>query len=153
MDRTEYREFRPYSHSRYVFEGDDAPAWIKKTSEKRKRVLHDRFAKALAHAMEDYLQTVTGNLSVKRKVEGKITEGDLITLIAQLRRELKKMKEYVYGAKPLTFTRKNPYYRRGDERAPFYSEAFMYALLGKEEGRTVGYAFGRLCDLVGLERV
>ena len=47
-------------------------------------------------------------------------------------------------------------YERGDESAPFFSEAFLYVLLGKEEARTVlaklhhveaplGLRDGRLC--------
>lgn len=153
MDRMEYKEFRPYHHSRFIFEGEDAPAWLKKVSKRRKNEIHDRFAKALAYAMEDYLRVVTDNLPIKRKVEGKITTEELSTLIAQIRRDLKRMQSYVYGTKPMGFTRKNPYYRKGDEKMPFYSEAFLYPLLGKEDGRTVCYSFERLCELVGLERV
>ena len=148
----EWREFRPFHHSRYIFEGDDAPAWLKKFSKKKQNVMHDRFGKALAFAMEAYIDNVTGNLPVKRKTEGKVTEHEIKVLIAQIRRELVRMRKYVYGAKPMAFTRSNPYYRKGDEKAPFYSEAFLYALLGKEDGRTVCYAFERLCGLVGMER-
>ena len=149
----EWKEFRPASHSRPIFDGEDAPAWLKKLSQRKKNVLHDRFAKAMAFAMECYLDTVVGNLPVKRRVEGKITEHDLKVQIAQIRRDLVRMRKYVYGTKPMGFTRKNPYYRKGDEKAPFYSEAFLYPLLGKEDGRTVCYSFDRLCELVGLERV
>lgn len=35
------------------------------------------------------------------------------------------------------FTRKNPYYSKGDEDAPFFTEAYLYTLLGKEDARTV----------------
>ena len=38
------------------------------------------------------------------------------------------------------------YYEKGDENAPFFSEAFLYNLLGKEDARTLLYllreAFG-----------
>lgn len=149
----ELREFQPYHHSRYVFDGEDASAWIKKLSKRKKNELHSRFAKALAYAMEDYLDTITRNLPIKRKVEGKITEHEIKVQIAQIRRDLVRMQKYVYGTKPMGFTRSNPYYRKGDEKMPFYSEAFLYALLGKEDGRTVCYSFERLCELVGLERV
>jgi hypothetical protein len=148
----EYREFQPWHHSRQVFDGEDAPAWLKKLSKRKKNLIHDRFAKTLAFAMECYLDNVAGNLPVKRKTEGKITEHDIKVQIAQIRRELVRMKRYVFGHKPMAFTRSNPYYRKGDEKAPFYSEAFLYPLLGKDDGRTVCYAFERLCELVGLER-
>lgn len=147
----EMREFRPFHHSRFIFDGERSPAWVKKLSQKKKNVLHELFGRALGFAMEDYLDTVAGNLPLKRKVEGKITEHEIKVQIAQIRRELVRMQKYVYGAKPMTFSRGNPYYRKGDEKAPFYSEAFLYPLLGKDAGRTVCYAFERLCGLVGMK--
>lgn len=152
MGNLEFKEFRPFHHSRYVVEGEDAPAWIKKISKRRKNELHDRFGRAVGYAMEDYLRTVADNIPVKKKTDGKITEKDFLCLLAQMRRDLKRMKEWVFGCKPMTFTRSNPYYRKGDEKAPFYSEAFLYALLGKDAGRTVCYSFDRICELAGLGR-
>lgn len=150
MGNLEYKEFRPFYHSRFVVEGEGTPAWIKKISKRRKNELHDRFGRALHYAMEDYLRTVADNIPVKKKVKGEITAKDLLTLLAQMRRDLKHMKAWVFGCKPMAFTRSNPYYRKGDEKAPFYSEAFLYALLGKDAGRTVCYSFDRICKLVGL---
>lgn len=37
-------------------------------------------------------------------------------------------------------TKDNPYYSSGDEKAPFFSEAYLYTLFGKEQARTIlGY--------------
>jgi hypothetical protein len=45
----------------------------------------------------------------------------------------------------------SPFYAKGDENAPFYTEAFLYSLLGKEDGRTICYSFDRLIQLCGFD--
>jgi hypothetical protein len=42
-------------------------------------------------------------------------------------------------------------YDEGDERAPFFSEAFLYNLLGKDEARSVLGIVRRLTVLAGVE--
>lgn len=42
-------------------------------------------------------------------------------------------------------------YSEGDETAPFFSEAFLYNLLGKDEARSVLGIVRRLCVLAGVE--
>jgi hypothetical protein len=42
-------------------------------------------------------------------------------------------------------------YDEGDEEAPFFSEAFLYNLLGKDEARSVLGIMRRLCTLAGVE--
>lgn len=42
-------------------------------------------------------------------------------------------------------------YAEGDETAPFFSEAFLYNLLGKDEARSVLGIMSRLCKLAGVE--
>jgi hypothetical protein len=43
-------------------------------------------------------------------------------------------------------------YNEGDEAAPFFSEAFLYNLLGKDEARSVLGIVRRLCVLAGVEQ-
>lgn len=43
-------------------------------------------------------------------------------------------------------------YQEGDETAPFFTEAFLYNLLGKDEARSVLGIVRRLCVLAGVER-
>lgn len=38
---------------------------------------------------------------------------------------------------PEQFSDKNEMYEKGDEQAPFYSEAYLYNLLGKMDARTI----------------
>lgn len=42
-----------------------------------------------------------------------------------------------------------PYYAEGDERAPFFSEAYLYNLLGKEDARTVLAIVGNVLRAFG----
>jgi hypothetical protein len=41
-------------------------------------------------------------------------------------------------------------YENGDEIAPFFTEAFLYNLLGKEDARSVLSIMRRLCVLAGV---
>jgi len=41
-------------------------------------------------------------------------------------------------------------YEKGDEKAPFFSETYLYNLMGKGEARTVLSFIRRLCDVVGI---
>ncbi len=150
MGDHEYKEFRPHHHTSLAMD-EQATPWLKKMSKRKKSQLRDRIATAIAFAVEDYLRRVVENLPIKRELNAPVTEKDLQTLVAQMRRELARMQKYVYGHKPMQFNRKNLYYRAGDEKAPFYSEAFLYPLLGKDDGRTVCYSFEGLCRMVGLE--
>ena len=42
-------------------------------------------------------------------------------------------------------------YSEGDEEAPFFSEAFLYNLVGKDEARSILGIVRRLCVLAGVE--
>ena len=50
-----------------------------------------------------------------------------------------------YDGKPMGM------YGEGDEKAPFFTEAFLYNLLGKDEARSVLGIMTRLCKLAGVE--
>ena len=41
-------------------------------------------------------------------------------------------------------------YEEGDEKTPFFSEAYLYNLIGKDAARTVLSYVQRLCDVVGI---
>jgi len=42
-------------------------------------------------------------------------------------------------------------YDEGDEFAPFFSEAFLYNLVGKDDARSILGIIRGLCDLAGVE--
>lgn len=47
--------------------------------------------------------------------------------------------------------KKSGYYSEGDEKAPFFSEAFLYNLLGKDDARTVLAVLHRALESVGVD--
>jgi len=46
---------------------------------------------------------------------------------------------------------KSEMYDEGDEDAPFFSEAYLYNLLGKENARTVLAGLRQICEAAGLD--
>ena len=53
-----------------------------------------------------------------------------------LKKALDKLMSFTLDDVPESF-KKNEWYEAGDENQPFFSEAFLYPLLGKEDARTV----------------
>ena len=43
-------------------------------------------------------------------------------------------------------------YEEGDEKAPFFSETYLYNLMGKDGARTVLSYIRKLCDIVGIDK-
>ena len=54
----------------------------------------------------------------------------------EYRKAVLRLLEYRPGFLPKTESSED-FYRDGDEKAPFFSEAYLYNLLGKEEARTL----------------
>jgi hypothetical protein len=48
------------------------------------------------------------------------------------------------------FNKENPYYSEGDEKAPIFSEAFLYTLLGKETARSILYRLNAIIEACGI---
>ena len=66
--------------------------------------------------------------------------GNLIGLAARppkvaLIKALQKLTDFIPRSRPGNFTAENANYQRGDERTPFFSEAFLYTLVGKSDAR------------------
>lgn len=51
---------------------------------------------------------------------------------------------------PESFNKDNYYYRDGDEQGPFFTEGYLYTLLGKEDARTLLYTFARLLEAMDI---
>lgn len=46
--------------------------------------------------------------------------------------------------------KKSPHYEEGDEKAPFFTEAFLYNLLGKSDARTLLSLMKRALGIRGI---
>ena len=68
-----------------------------------------------------------------------------------IREALVRLFELKLEATPEHF-KKNYGYSKGDEDAPFFSEVFLYALLGKSDARTILAMMRPLTEAVDLDR-
>jgi hypothetical protein len=76
-------------------------------------------------------------------------DGSIIGLVAlppkvALTKALQKLTDFIPRTRPRNFTAANDNYQRDDERTPFFSESFLYALVGKSDAR---YLLAKLYDL------
>ena len=69
----------------------------------------------------------------------------------RMREALVRLYELKLEGTPEHF-KKNYGYSKGDEDAPFFSETFLYVLLGKSDARTVLALMRPLTEAVGLDR-
>lgn len=63
---------------------------------------------------------------------------------------LKKLLEWTPEYFDVEQFKNNPDYEEGDEKAPFFSEAFLYILLGKEDARTLLSLMRRALGIKGI---
>lgn len=85
-----------------------------------------------------------------------VDEHEAAELARRLREFKLEGKEYwkqlfIANDTDLTTGRRFGMYSDGDENAPFFTEAFLYNLLGKDEARSVLDIVRRLCRLAGVE--
>jgi hypothetical protein len=57
---------------------------------------------------------------------------------------LQKLTDFIPRTRPSNFTAENANYQRDDERTPFFSESFLYTLVGKSDAR---YILAKFYDL------
>lgn len=91
---------------------------------------------------------------IKEEVKKPLSKTDLAALLAQVRIMVKKMMEFNPGfgyetMKKYADLNKYPC-EKEDADAPFYSETFLYLVLGKEDARSVLYPMQRLADMLGI---
>ena len=79
-----------------------------------------------------------------------VKEASYVAEPEDLRAAFKKLLRLKLEGVPEHFT-KLAGYAKGDEDAPFFSEAFLYVLLGKEDARTVLSYIHNLIKLAGLD--
>ena len=68
----------------------------------------------------------------------------------RIREAVNRLSEWSPEGTPEHFT-KNYGYSKGDEDAPFFSEAFLYVLLGKEDARTILALMRPVFENVGMD--
>lgn len=69
----------------------------------------------------------------------------------RIRDALRDLYTWTPESKPKQFSnRAGTGYRKGDEDAPFFTESFLYVLLGKEDARSLLGRMRVLCEALGL---
>ena len=122
----------------------------------------ERLGRALEEAfgakMEDEIHDAIHLVRVKREVKKALSKKDLATLMAEIRRiagRMMKLRLDWPGKLVRAHAEANGYgagcVDDGDGEAPFYSEAFLYPVLGKEDARSVLYPMEHLAQILGLE--
>jgi len=64
-----------------------------------------------------------------------------------------KLFSWTPGFPPEQFTPTNDFYSDGDENSPFFSETFLYTLLGKEDARTLLALMRKSLESVGIDMI
>lgn len=72
-----------------------------------------------------------------------------VTSNRELIRAIKALKEWTPEFKSECFDISNPFYKVGDENSPFFSESFLYTLLGKGDARTLLSLMKPIWKLIG----
>lgn len=92
---------------------------------------------------------------IKEEVKKPLSKADLAALVAKARIEIRKMMEFNpnWGYETMKkYAELNKYpCEQEDANAPFYSETFLYLVLGKEDARSVLYPMNQLARLFGVE--
>jgi len=69
--------------------------------------------------------------------------------IARVYQALTALVEFTVECRPDFSTKEG--YEPGDEKAPFFSETFLYLLLGKMDARTLLARLRRVCEAVDMD--
>ena len=64
---------------------------------------------------------------------------------------VRELQMFVVDTPTILFNKRNQYYEKGNEKTPFFSESFLYPLLGKENARTVLAAVNNVIRAAGID--
>lgn len=80
-----------------------------------------------------------------------IISSEYVTTPEDMKATFKKLLRLKLEGGPLRGFKSSGHYSKGDEDAPFYSESYLYNLLGKEDARTVLGYLHHLAKMAGLD--
>lgn len=143
----ELKEFDPSRHARNVVECSLTLKKLGLTDSQKAQIGKD-IEKNIKWAIEDYLDVISNNVVLKKKLEAPLKLEDAKALLAQAAEIIQDLK----GWKPewgIPHFKKLDGYEKGDEDAPFFSEACLYVLLGKDPARSLLGRMRALAEAVG----
>ncbi len=80
-----------------------------------------------------------------------IVSSEYITTPEDMKATFKKLLRLKLESAPLRGFKSGDYYSKGDEDAPFFSESYLYSLVGKDDARTVLGYLHHLAKMAGLD--
>jgi hypothetical protein len=80
-----------------------------------------------------------------------IISSEYVTTPEDMKATFKKLLRLKLEGDPLRGFKSGDHYSKGDEDAPFFSESYLYNLLGKENARTVLSYLSHLAKMAGLD--
>lgn len=84
--------------------------------------------------LEEITKVICGHCCEPMSVQSR---ADLQTSLTQLQGLVRALFEFKCEDRPEQFSTENPMYEEGDEACPFFTEAYLYVLLGKEDARSL----------------
>lgn len=118
------------------------------------------FKKAMDETAEDWFtEDMLGDAirlgRIKEEVKKPLSKQDLAALLAKVRIEIKNMLEFNPGYGYETMKKYADLHgypcEKEDADAPFYTETFLYLVLGKEDARSVLYPMQQLAEMLGVK--
>jgi hypothetical protein len=90
------------------------------------------------------------DLEILCKRCGQVVRHRCNVLLRQELRDLLRLRPEPDAPLGAAFNRQNPYYSEGCEKAPIFSEVFLYTLLGKETARSILYRLNAVIEACGI---
>lgn len=146
------------SFSTYIRDSMD---WLRKEkglTEYEEKKLEHQLEQAFNWRLRNFLEDAVTMIRVKEEVRKPPTKKDLVSLVTRVRDLVERMMKFKveWPDSLLKAHAKASGYPRsvvdkGDGVAPFYSEVFLYPLLGKEDARSVLYPMEELARVLGVD--
>jgi hypothetical protein len=143
----ELKEFDPSRFARDAVRFSRTLEKLNLTEPQKNQIAKD-IEKQVTWAVEYYLDVVANNCVIKKKLKAPLTVEDAKGLLAQATEIVNDLKTW----KPewgIPHLKTLDGYEKGDEDAPFFSEAILYVLLGKDPARSLLGRLRRLAEAVG----
>lgn len=143
----ELKEFDPGMYAREAIRYSRTLEKLNLTDAQKSQIASD-VEKQIKWAVEGYLDATANNCVLKKRLDAPITLNDAKALLAKASEIITELKDW----KPewgIPHFKKLEGYEKGDGEAPFFSEACLYVLLGKDPARSLLGRMRQLAEAVG----
>lgn len=143
----ELKEFRQNEYSYSILKYSKTLQALKLTPEQERAIAAD-IGRQLEWACESYLEVIVNNIALKKKLKAPLRVKDYKAMLAKAVEAVEKLKTWAPESGP-GLLRKCEDFTEGDEDAPFFTETFLYLMIGKEDARTLLAYMRNVAEAVG----